>query len=169
MCLQRPLVSFTLLRISRSTSSPNSTVTCKTKQKENKSEFTNLRVLIGRKEGREMRGSMRKSETLKKPVPKFHGLQPTVPVHSAAQESLTLKVAPSFWFLNINMPFFCWNRFPNCLRKTWFKFLGGSPSKCWPNSMPVFVCIAIGKSGFLKKKNSKWPVTPTFFSGSLFS
>ena len=67
-------------------------------------------------------------------------------------------MAPSFWFLNINMPIFLLKPFPNCLRKTWFKFLGGSPSKCWPNSMPVFVCIAIGKSGFLKKKsqNGRW-------------
>ena len=53
-----------------------------------------------------------------------------------------LKVAPSFWFLNINMPIFLLKLFSNCLRKTWFKFLGGSPSKCWPNSMPVFVCIS---------------------------
>ena len=52
-----------------------------------------------------------------------------------------VKVAPSFWFLNINMPIFLLKPFPNCLRKTWFKFLGGSPSKCWPNSgKPVFVC-----------------------------
>ena len=66
---------------------------------------------------------------------------------------------PSFWFLNINMPVFLLKPFPNCLRKTWFKFVGGSPSKCWPNNMPVFVCIAIGKSGFLKKKsqNGRWP------------
>ena len=27
--------------------------------------------------------------------------------------------------------------FSNVLRKTWFKFLDASPSKCWPNSMPV--------------------------------
>ena len=35
--------------------------------------------------------------------------------------------------------------------------------------MPVFVCITIGKSGFFENKISKWPVTPTFFSESLFS
>ena len=70
----------------------------------------------------------------------------------------TIKVAPSFWFLNKNMPIFLLKPFPNCRRKTWFKFLGGSPSKCWPNSMPVFVCIAIGKRGFLKIKsqNGRW-------------
>ena len=57
------------------------------------------------------------------------------------------------------MPIFLLKPFSNCLRKTWYKFLRGSPSKCWPNSMPVFVCIAIGKSGFLKKKsqNGRWP------------
>ena len=78
------------------------------------------------------------------------------------------KVAPSFWFLNINMPIFLLKPFPNCRRKTWFKFLGGSPSKCWPNSMPVFVCIAIGKSGFLKIKsqNGRWP---QFFSPKVCS
>ena len=30
----------------------------------------------------------------------------------------------------------------NGLRKTWFKFLGTLPSKCWPNSMRVFVCVS---------------------------
>ena len=83
-------------------------------------------------------------------------------VHCLSKKSRHLysfKVAPSFWFLNINMPIFLLKPFPNCHRKTWFKFLGGSPSKCWPNSMPVFVCIAIGKSGFLKIKsqNGRWP------------
>ena len=69
----------------------------------------------------------------------------------------TIKVAPSFWFLNINMPIFLLKPFPNCLRKTWFKFLGGSPSKCWPNSMPVFVCIARKKRFFEKKsQNGRW-------------
>ena len=49
--------------------------------------------------------------------------------------------------------------FSNCLRKTWFKFLGGSPSKFWPNSMPVSVCIAIQKSVFFleKSQNGRWP------------
>ena len=79
------------------------------------------------------------------------------------------KVAPSFWFLNINVPIFLLKPCSNGLRKTWFKFLGTLPSKCWPSSMRVLVCIAIGKSGFLKKNLSKWPVTPTFFSVSLFS
>ena len=81
---------------------------------------------------------------------------------------LTFKVAPSFWFLNINMPIFLMKPFSNCLRKTWLKFLGGPSSKCWPNSMPGFVCIAM-KKRFFEKKISKWPVTPTFFSESLFS
>ena len=54
-------------------------------------------------------------------------------------------------------------QFWNCFRKTWFKFRGSSPSKCWPNSMPVFVCDAIGKNGFLKKSQNG-PVTQTFFS-----
>ena len=77
----------------------------------------------------------------------------------ASKSILSIKVAPSFWFLNINMPIFLMKPFSNCLRKTWSKFLGGPPSKCWPNSMPAFVCIAIGKSGFLKKKsqNGRWP------------
>ena len=59
---------------------------------------------------------------------------------------------------------FLFKPFSNCLRKTWFNFLGGSPSKCQPNSMPVFVCIAIaiGKSGFLKK-NLKMAGDPNFF------
>ena len=41
-----------------------------------------------------------------------------------------------------------------------FKFLGTSPSKCWPNSLRDFVCITIGKSVFFLKKNSqngRWP------------
>ena len=29
--------------------------------------------------------------------------------------------------------------------------------------MPVFVCIAVGKSGFLKKKNLKMAGDPNFF------
>ena len=33
----------------------------------------------------------------------------------------SIKVAPSFWFLNINMPIFLLQPFSNCLRKTWFK------------------------------------------------
>ena len=65
--------------------------------------------------------------------------------------SQRVKVAPSFWFLNINVPTFLLKPCSNGLRKTWFKFLGTSPSKCWPNSMRGLVCIAIGKSGFLKK------------------
>ena len=57
------------------------------------------------------------------------------------------------------MPIVLMKPFWNCLRKTWLKFLGGPPSKCWPNSMPGFVCIAGGKSGFLKTKsqNGRWP------------
>ena len=73
-----------------------------------------------------------------------------------------IKVAPSFWFLNINVPIFLLKPYSNGLRKTWFKFLGISPSKCWPNSLRVFVCIAIGKSGFLKK-NFKMAGDPNFF------
>ena len=71
----------------------------------------------------------------------------------------SFKVAPSFWFLNINLPIFLLKPFSNCVRKTWFKFLGGSPSKCWPNSTPVFVCIAIGKKRFFEKKikMARWP------------
>ena len=42
----------------------------------------------------------------------------------AVKNSKFFKVAPSFWFLNINMPIFLLKPFPNCLRKTWFKFLG---------------------------------------------
>ena len=59
--------------------------------------------------------------------------------------------------------------FSNCLRKTWFKFLGSSPSKFWPHIMPVFCMYCCRKKRFLWKKISKWPVTPTFFFVSLFS
>ena len=65
-----------------------------------------------------------------------------------------IKVAPSFWFLNINLPISLLKSFSRGLGKTWFKFLGASLSKCSPNSVPVLVCIAIGKSGFFFEKKS---------------
>ena len=39
-----------------------------------------------------------------------------------------IKVAPLFWFLKINIPFFI-KPFSYCLRKTWLKFLGRPPSQ----------------------------------------
>ena len=77
-------------------------------------------------------------------------------------------LAPSYWFLNIKVPSFLLKPCSNGVRKTWFKFLGASPSKCWPNSMRVLVCIAKGKSVFFFKF-PKWPMTPTFLSISLCS
>ena len=40
------------------------------------------------------------------------------------------KDSTSFWFLNINIPIFLLKPCSNGLRKSWFKFLGASPSKC---------------------------------------
>ena len=63
------------------------------------------------------------------------------------------RPAPSFWFLNINIPvfFFVETMFKRCQADV-FNFLGTSPSKCWPNSLRDFVCITIGKSVLFLKK-----------------
>ena len=71
-----------------------------------------------------------------------------------------LKVAPSFWFLNINMPFFL-KPFSSCLRKMWFKFLSGSPSKCWPISMRMPGMYCYRKKRFFEK-NLKMAGDPNF-------
>ena len=68
----------------------------------------------------------------------------------AASRHSSFAMLPSYWsllpwggsviliFEHKRRNFFCLKPCSNGLRKTWFKFLGTSPSKCWPNSMRVW-------------------------------
>ena len=64
--------------------------------------------------------------------------------------------------------FLCWNRFQTVSGRRGLNFLAVHRQNFDHISCLFFVCIAVGKSGFMEKI-SKWPVTPTFFFVSLFS
>ena len=52
-----------------------------------------------------------------------HFLQPSSAAWSRRCFAVAIKVAPSFWFLNINMPIFCWNRFQTVSGRRGLNFL----------------------------------------------
>ena len=71
------------------------------------------------------------------------------------------KVAPSFWFLNTNVPIFVetmFQRFQEDVVQIFWHFTVEMLTK----QHAFFVCRAIGKSGF-SKKNLKMAGDPTFF------
>ena len=78
---------------------------------------------------------------------------------------VSFKVAPSFWFLNINVSIFCWNHVETVSGRRGSNFLA---LRLRNVDQTASVFLYVLKSVFWKKF-SKWPVTPTFFSEGLFS
>ena len=83
-----------------------------------------------------------------------------MPPSKAAPKSW--KIAPSFWFLNMNMPIFCCNSFEIVSGRCGSNFVAvhhQTVDQICTACLPVFVCDGIGKSGVLTKKsqNGRWP------------
>ena len=81
------------------------------------------------------------------------------------------KVAPSFWFLNINVLIFCCNSFKIISGGRGSNFVAVHRQNVDQIAYLFLYVMLLEKVVFFffEKEISKWPVTPTFFSKNVFS